>query len=182
MKGKKKKKNVKDKLKNIINSYKTIIVLSFLINIILLVFSYYMINNNKIYSFSGSDEYIEVKDGLIVLNNDVNLINGNSIKYINGNDYDIKSYKIGYYVMQDNKLIEIISNSMNLETDVKLSELVNNFSSFNIVEKNSEANHFTFKNKRLIKDGLYLVIEAKTNNGESILTKLKLNVTKISKR
>lgn len=181
MKGKKKKRNVKDKLKKIINSYKTIIVVSFIINIILLVFSYYMISNNKIYSFSGSDEYIEVKDGLIVLNNDVNLINGNSIKYINGNDYDIKSYKIGYYVMQDNKLIDIISNSMDLDADVKLSELVNNFSSFNIVEKNNDSNHFTFKNKKLIKDGLYLVIEAKTNTGESILTKLKLNVTKISK-
>ena len=70
---------------------------------------------------------------------------------------------------------------MDLDTDVKLSELVNNFSSFNIVEKNNNANHFTLKNKKLIKDGLYLVIEAKTNTGESILTKLKLNVTKISK-
>ena len=58
--------------KNIFNSYKTIIVISFIINIILLVFAFYTISNNKLYAFSGKDDYIEVKDGIIALNNDIN--------------------------------------------------------------------------------------------------------------
>lgn len=177
----KKKATVKEKLLSAIKSYKTIIYISFAINIILLVFAYYTISSNKIYSFSGSDEYIKVSDGIVAFNTDINLINGNNIEYINSVDYDIKSYKIGYYVMDDTKLVEIISNTLELDTSVKLSELINNFSSFNIVEKNSTPNYFTSYKKKLINDNLYLVLEAKTENSEDIFSKVKLNVSKISK-
>lgn len=180
-KKKNKKTTFKEKILNIVKSYKTIIYISFIINIILLIFAYFILTSNKIYTFSGSDEYIRVSDGIIALNTDINLINGNNIEYINGVDYDIKNYKIGYYVMDDTKLIEIISNSIELETEVKLSELINNFSSFNIVEKNSSPNYFTSYKKELINNGLYLVLEAKTSSGESIFSKVKLNVSKISK-
>ena len=183
MKSKKNKKKitVKGKLLSAIKSYKTIIYISFAINIILLAFAYYTISTNKIYSFSGSDDYIKVSDGIMAFNTDINLINGNNIEYINGQDYDIKSYKIGYYVMDDTKLVEIISNTLELETNVKLSELINNFSSFNIVEKNSSPNYFTSYKKDLVDDGLYLVLQAKTESGEDIFSKVKLNVSKISK-
>lgn len=182
MKNKKKgKKKKKFDLKKILSSYKTIIYISFLINIILIVFAYYTISNNKIYSFSGSDEYIEVKDGLIALNTDINLLNGNNISYKYNEDYDIVSFKIGYYVMDNEKLVEIISNNINLESDIKLSELVNNFSSFNVFEKNSSKNYFTYYKKKLLDDGLYLVFEAKTKNNDTILRKVKMNLSKISK-
>ena len=181
MNKKRHKKNVKKNLKNIFNSYKTIIVISFIINIILLVFAFYTISNNKLYAFSGKDDYIEVKDGIIALNNDINLINNNNVKYINSVDYDIKSYKIGYSVMDGTKLIEIISNSLDLDTEIKLSEVINNFASFNITEKNKNNEYFTYKKKKLINDGLYLIIEAKTSSGEQIVSNIKLNVTKISK-
>mgnify|MGYP004640255967 CR=1 FL=1 len=112
---------------------------------------------------------------------DINLINNNNVKYINSVDYDIKSYKIGYYVMDGTKLIEIISNSLDLDTEIKLSEVINNFASFNITEKNKNNEYFTYKKKKLINDGLYLIIEAKTSSGEQIVSNIKLNVTKISK-
>lgn len=178
---KKKKVNIKEKLINILKSYKTIIYISFIINIILIIFASYIVRSNKIYTFSGSDEYIRVSDGIIVLNTDINLINGNNIEYINGVDYEIKSYKIGYYVMDNTKLVEIISNTIELETTVKLSELINNFTSFNIVEKNNVPNYFTPYKKGLIKNGLYLVLEAKTKDDKNIFSKVKLNVSKISK-
>lgn len=182
MKNKKKgKKKKKFDLKKILSSYKTIIYISFLINIILIVFAYYTISNNKIYSFSGSDEYIEVKDGLIALNTDINLLNGNNISYKYNEDYDIVSFKIGYYVMDNEKLVEIISNNMKLESDIKLSVLFNNISSFNVFEKNSSKNYFTPYKKKLLDDGLYLVFEAKTKDGNSIMRKVKMNLSKISK-
>lgn len=182
MKNKKKgKKKKKFDLKKILSSYKTIIYISFLINIILIVFAYYTISNNKIYSFSGSDEYIEVKDGLIALNTDINLLNGNNISYKYNEDYDIVSFKIGYYVMDNEKLVEIISNNIKLESDIKLSVLFNNISSFNVFEKNSSKNYFTPYKKKLLDDGLYLVFEAKTKDGNSIMRKVKMNLSKISK-
>ena len=180
MKNKKKgKKKKKFDLKKILSSYKTIIYISFLINIILIVFAYYTISNNKIYSFSGSDEYIEVKDGLIALNTDINLLNGNNISYKYNEDYDIVSFKIGYYVMDNEKLVEIISNNIKLESDIKLSVLFNNISSFNVFEKNSSKNYFTPYKKKLLDDGLYLVFEAKTKDGNSIMRKVKMNLSKI---
>lgn len=182
MKNKKKgKKKKKFDLKKILSSYKTIIYISFLINIILIVFTYYTVSNNKIYSFSGSDEYIEVKDGLIALNPDINLLNGNNISYKYNEDYDIVSFKIGYYVMDNEKLVEIISNNIKLESDIKLSVLFNNISSFNVFEKNSSKNYFTPYKKKLLDDGLYLVFEAKTKDGNSIMRKVKMNLSKISK-
>ena len=174
-------KKIKNNLKNIIHSYKTIIYISFLINIILLVFTYNVITNNKIYSFSGEDDFVKVSEGMIVINNDINLINGNNIKYINSGDYDIKSYKIGYYLMDDNKLIEIVSTSEELATPIKLSDIIDNFTPLNVVEKNSSNIYFTNYKKRLIDKGLYLVIEAKTETDENIFNKIKLNITKISK-
>lgn len=182
MKNKKKgKKKKKFDLKKILSSYKTIIYISFLINIILIVFTYYTVSNNKIYSFSGSDEYIEVNDGLIVLNTDINLLNGNNISYKYNEDYDIVSFKIGYYVMDNEKLVEIMSNNIKLESDIKLSVLFNNISSFNVFEKNSSKNYFTPYKKKLLDDGLYLVFEAKTKDGNSIMRKVKMNLSKISK-
>lgn len=182
MKTKKKKKiDLKERLISILNSYKTIIFISFIINVILLIFAYYTVTSNKIYTFSGSDEYIRVSDGIVAMNTDINLLNGNNIEYINGVDYDIKSYKIGYYVMDDTKLVELISNSLELEESVKLSELINNFTSFNLTEKNSNSVYFTPYKKELIKDGLYLVLEAKTSGDKNVFSKVKLIVSKISK-
>jgi len=181
MKKNKKNRSIKEKLINILNSYKTIIYVSFAINIVLLLFCYYTISSNKVYTFSGSDEYLKVEDGMIVLNTDINILNGDNIKYINATDYDIISYKFGYYVMENDKLIEIVSSDMELETSVKISEIVNNFTSFNIIEKNKDVNHFTKYKKELLDNGLYLVLEAKTVDNESILSKVNLNISKVSK-
>ena len=175
---KKKKINFKQKLKDILNSYKTIIYISFLINIILLIFTYHTVSSYKVYTFSGSDDYIRVSDGIISFSTDINLLNGNNIEYINGVDFDIKEYEIGYYVMDDTKLVEIINNKLELDESVKLSELINNFTSFNIVEKNSKPNYFKSYKKELIDDGLYLVLKAKKIDGEDIFCKVKLNISK----
>jgi len=177
----KKKKNLKEKLLDLLKSYKTIIYISFIINIILLVVLYNLTTSNRIYSFSGNDEYLRVKDGLVVFNNDINLFNGNNIEYIYGEDYEIKTYKIGYYVMDNSKLVEIFSTTMELDTEIKISEIINNFTAFNLTEKNSAPNYFTRYKKDLIKDGIYLVMEAKTKDGISIFSKVNLNVSKISK-
>ena len=64
---------------------------------------------------------------------------------------------------------------------MKLSDIINNLATYNVSEKNSVNSIFTSKVKKLLNDNLYLVIEAKTSSGESILSKVKLNVTKITK-
>ncbi|MBQ3020989.1 MAG: hypothetical protein IJD92_02040 [Bacilli bacterium] len=174
-------KKIKERIFKIINSYKTIIFISLIINIILLILLNNTITNNKIYTFSGENEYIKVNDGLIVLNSDINLLNGNNIKYVNKEDYNIKSYKLGYYVMDNNKLVELISTNFEFENEMLLSETINNFTSFNIFEKNSTSTYFTKYKKNLIDDGIYLVLEAKTTDGNTVFCKVNLTISKISK-
>ena len=178
---KSKKNKVINKIKDVLNSYKTIIWISFLINIILLIFSYHVISSNKLYTFSGSDDYLKVEDGLIHLSTDINVLSGNNIKYVNDTDYEVKEFKIGYYVMDNNKLVEIISTDLNLDSSIKISELIDNFTTFNIVEKDNNKYYFTNYKKNLIKDGLYLVMEAKSVDDKEIVSKVNLNVSKISK-
>ena len=178
---KNKKKNFRDKLKNIFKSYKTIIYISFVLNIILLLLCYYIMSNNKIYFFSGESENIKISDGIIALNMDINLLNGNNIEFIGKEDYNISSYKIGYYSIDDNKLVEIVSVSETLDEPIKMSNIINNFVSLSIFEKNSSNYYFTKYKKRLVDKELYFILEAKTDNGKEILEKIKLNITKITK-
>ena len=168
-------------IKNIFKSKNSIIIISFLINIVLLIFLNNSFRSNKIYSFNGSGDYIKVIDGLVTLNNDVNIINGNNIIYTSNIDYDIKYYKIGYYVMNENKLTEIISNKVELNETIKLSDAVNKFTNLNIVEKDMDDTYFTNNKKRLIDKGLYLILEAKTEDGNEIFDKIQVNMSKISK-
>ena len=75
----------------------------------------------------------------------------------------------------------LFDNILGNATEVKLSEIINNFTSFNLTEKNSTPNYFTSYKKDLIDDGIYLIMEAKTKDGKEILSKVNLNVSKISK-
>ena len=70
---------------------------------------------------------------------------------------------------------------MELDIEIKLSDIIANFTSFNITENNKSAKYFTKQNKKLLNHDLYLVLEAKTTKNETILSKVKLNVSKISK-
>ena len=172
---------IKERIKKFFKSYKSIIYISLFINIVLLIVLYFVISNNRIYSFSGKNDFIAINDGLIVLNNDINILNGSSIMYTNNNDYDIKEYKIGYYVMNEKELVKIVTVEQKLDTPIKLSDIINNFTPLNVVEKNTSDIYFTHTKKRMLNDGLYFIIEAKTDTNEDIFEKLKLNITKISK-
>ena len=83
--------------------------------------------------------------------------------------------------MDDNKLIEIISNNIEINEPINMSEIVNKFTSLNLVEKNKDNTYFTQNKKDLLNKGLYLVIEAKTADEEVIFDKIELNMSRISK-
>lgn len=179
---KKNKKKIKEKIISILKSYKTIIFLSFIINIVLLIFSYNLLTSNHEYTFGGRDEYISIKDGLIVLNNDLNLIYGNNIKYINEEDYEITTLTMGYYVLDSKKeLKKVINKTYSFEEGINLSEIINKFTNFNLVEKNKESYIFTDENVKQLDNGLYFILKAKTVDNNDLECKINLNIKKISK-
>ncbi len=171
---------MKNTINKIFKSYKTIIYISFIINIILIFYAYGIKTSTNMYVFSGSDTYLSVSDGVVAFTKDMSYINGNNIAYINKEDYDIKKYKIGYYVKKESNLTEIISTNIDLENDIKLSSLIENLNIFSLYEPKKETNVFTKETKDLIEDGLYLILEATTKDDETIQSEIKLNVSRIT--
>lgn len=174
----KNKKNQKKK-NNFFNTLKPILIFSFIINIILLCYVYYLKTTNHLYVFAGDNEYMNVESGVLSLNYDINLLAGNSIEYIAEEDINIKEIKIGYYILEDENLNEIISYYSLFEESESLKKVINDITSLNVSESNQAKQMFKKINSKNIENNLYLVMEIKTEKNEKIVSKLQLDVSKI---
>lgn len=174
------KKKKKKMIHNFIHSLKPILIFSFIINIILLSYVYYLKNAHHTYLFTGYDEYLSMDSGVINLNYDINLLEGNGIEYIGEEDYKIKEIKIGYYVMEDEKLLEITSYYEKFTEFVSLKETIESINTFNISEVADKGEMFKNINKDNIESSLYIIMEATTEDSETIVSKLLLDVSKVN--
>ena len=174
----KKKKNNK-KIKEFFQTLKPILIFSFLINLVLIGYVYYLKSNSNIYVFSGSNEYLSVDSGTLSLNYDINYLMGNNIKYIHDDDFMVKEIKVGYYLMENDKLEEITFYYEKLEESVSMKRLIENITGLNVSESANEK--VIFKNTKVndLETKLYLVLEAKLDNGETLASKLQLDVSKL---
>lgn len=174
----KKKKN-KEKIKAFFCTLKPILIFSFLINLVLIGYIYYLKLNSHVYVFSGENEYLSVDSGTISLNYDVNYLMGNNIKFIHEEDLKVKEIKVGYYIMDNEKLKEITFYYEKLEESASLKSLMNNITGLNVSENAKE--NVIFKNTKVkdLETKLYLVMEVKLDNGETLASKLQLDVSKI---
>lgn len=173
-----KKKRNKKKKSNFFNTLKPIIIFSFIINIVLLSYIYYLKNNHHAYFFAGKDEYLNVDGGVINLNYDINLLSGNNIEYI-GDDINIKKIKIGYYILEDESLKEIITHYETFEKSTSLKETINSITSFNVSEVAKNSKLFSKINGKNIENNLYVVMEVTDEEGKEIVSKISLDVSKL---
>lgn len=176
-----KKKKIMKKIKEFFNSSRPIIVSLILIIIVLLIFSSYLMNSNKIYIFSGKSEYVDIHNGVVALNYDINLFEGSDIDYIKEKDITVTYYKIGYYVKDNDNLIPISVIEDQDEEGFSLKALVEGISAFNLNELNKNNKHINTDNKKLFNKGLYFVIEAVDKKDNNITDITTLEITKISK-
>ena len=175
-----KKKKLKNKFKNIINSSKTMIFILILLIITLLCLCNHLMKSSKTYLFSGKSDYVTILNGVISLNYDVNLIAGSDIEYINDTDKKVIEYKIGYYVLKDNTLTPLVIKSGTDETGLSLKDLINEMSAYNVAEPYHIKRFFSKEIKASLENGLYFIIEAKTKDNEEILDKTELSLSKVS--
>lgn len=176
---KKSKKN-KNKFKEFMHTLKPILIFSFIINLILLSYIYYLTNTQHTYIFAGTDDYLNIKSGVINMNYKLNLLEGNKIEYIYKDDYKIKELRIGYYVKKDDNLKEIISYNEEYEDSVSLKETINNLNTLNAWENGKSNNLFNKEIKKNIETNLYIILEAKTKDNENIVDQLQLEVSKLN--
>jgi len=176
------KKKTKKKLAKVNEFFKTlkpILIFSFLINLVLLSFIYYLKVNNHIYFFSGNNEYISIDSGTLSMNYDVNYLMGNNIQYIAEKDLKIKEIKLGYYVMEDDNLKNIITHYEKFDELKSLKETLKNLTSLNVSESADEKQIFNKIDGKNLETKLYFVMEIKLENSETLVSKLQLDVSKI---
>jgi len=178
VKNKKKKKNDK-KLKEFFNSLKPILIFSFIINVVLLSYVYYLKNVGNIYLFSGRNEYISIDGGTLSFDNNVKYLMGNNIEYVNEKDKKIKEIKIGYFVMEDEELEEIITYYEKFESAVSLKNILETMVGLNVSESAKENNVIKKINYKDLESKFYVVMELKLDDGEKLVSKLQLDVSKI---
>jgi len=131
--------------------------------------------------FNASGEYVNIYNGIITLNYDVNIFEGSDIDYVPEKDVVVTKYKIGYYVKDGDNLIPIAVNEDKDEEGLSLKAILEGISSFNVTELNKNDKHFNKQSVKLLNDGLYFVIEATDKDGNVITNVTDMNMTRISK-
>lgn len=172
-------KKMKEK-NNFFKTLKPILIFSFLINIILLIFIFHLKSSHHLYLFAGDDEYLNIKSGVISLNYNYNFLEGNGITYIGEKDLNIKEIKIGYYILKDENLHEIISHYELFEKTTSLKDTIESITNLNVSEATKNDKMFKNVSNEDIENNLYVIMEIKTEDGEEIISKIDLDISKIS--
>jgi len=104
---------------------------------------------------------------------------GNNIQYIAEKDLKIKEIKLGYYVMEDDNLKNIITHYEKFDELKSLKETLKNLTSLNVSESADEKQIFNKIDGKNLETKLYFVMEIKLENSETLVSKLQLDVSKI---
>ena len=169
------------KIKRFLKSYKPILIVLILLVAILISYCAYLLKSVKVFTFSGKSEYVEIYNGIISLNYDINVLEGSDITYVRDKDITIVDYKIGYYVKDGDNLLSLAVVEDADEEGFSLKSVLQGIGTFNITELNSNHKFFNKEKIELLHNGLYFVIEAKDKKGNEIMDVTKLDLTKLTK-
>lgn len=171
---------MKNKIKNILNSYKVIIVVLILLCIFLLFYLNKITSSYKTYIFEGSSDYIDINSGVINLNYNMNLFQGSNIQY-KEKDNVVVSYDIGYYVLDGDEYLPLSTKAGEDSEGLSLKSIITGVDNFRVIEPAKGNYYFTKDKINKISSDLYFIIKAKDSKNNEIKDVIKLKVTKISK-
>ncbi len=169
------------KVKRFLKSYKPILIILIIFVAILITYCAYLLKSVKVYTFNGKSEYVEIYNGVISLNYNINLLEGSDVTYKKDKDVTVVDYKIGYYVKDGDNLLSLAVVEDADQEGFSLKAVLQGKGTFNITELNSNHKFFNKDKIELLNNGLYFVIEAKDKKGNDIMDVTKLDVTKITK-
>ena len=187
-KKKKKKEEVKEEKKpnaimSFLNNPLPIFLVQTLIIIVMIVAYINLRSSIAMYNGHVEDENVMIGNIHYFLNNDMNYFHASSATFT-GEEKQVYSYNVGYYVEDDNgELIEFISRSNKVEAPVSLTAAVQDMSGWSFGESSYQRRFFT---NEVVKhmDKLHFVISASTEKGSDkadVYYDIKVSPTKISK-
>lgn len=153
--------------------------------IIIALQTFYIANynsKNRIYIGKISTQDVTVDNIHYFTNGDMNFFYASPAIY-NKKDVKVYNYLVGYYVEDNNDLVEFVSRSSNLDKATSLSDIIDEMSSWSIAEADSIKNKFN-DNVRNKLNKLHFIIQASTkkdSNEPDININVEVNPTKITK-
>lgn len=172
---------LRKRVKKFLKSYKPILIVLVILIVILLVYCNYLLKSVKVYEFYGSSDYVNISNGVISLNYDVNVLEGSDIDYKKSKDIIVTDYKIGYYVKDGDNLLSIAVIEDSDKEGFSLQSILEGINTFNIVELNKNDFHFSKQKIELLNNGFYFAIEATDNKGNEIVDIVEMKLTKLTK-
>lgn len=169
------------RIKRFLKSYRPVLIALIILIIILISYCNYLLKSVKVYTFNGRSDYVNIYNGVISLNYDLNLLEGSDITYIKDKDILVVDYKIGYYVKDGDNLLSLAVIEDNDPEGFSLKAVLQGIETFNLTELNSNHKFFSKEKIELLNNGLYFVIEAKDKKGNDITDVIKLDLTKLTK-
>lgn len=170
---------MKDKVINLFKSYRVILIVLIGITLFILLYCNKLMNSCSSYIFEGNSEYVEINSGVIALNYNMNLFQGSNIKYVYDKDIIITSYDIGYYVLNGEEYLPLVSMASD-DDEVSLKKLIEGKDNFRVYEF-SKSNYYFTKDKINNLNNLYFIIKVVDNKGNEINDVVKLDIIKITK-
>ena len=176
-----KKISLKEKIWNIVNSLHSVIIGLILILILLVWFVHHLMSSNQTFLFNGHSEKVNILNGVISLNHDMHVFVGSDIAFIYSEDIKVVSYSIGYFLPRGLDMMPLIIISGESEEGISLRGVLQSGSAFNIMEASRNEMFFNKESISRLDNGLYFIIEAITEDGENILEKIPMNLTRVSR-
>lgn len=170
------------KIGNFFNKPLPIILVLAAICICLLVYIYRGNTRNEILVGSLSTEEVQVQNIHYFTNNDMNYfyaMNAHSEK-----TEKVYTYQVGYYTVDsDKKYTEFAVRSGKLTNPLSVSDIIGDYSGWNIAELANNPLHFTKENKRNMKE-LHFVFKGctkKDSTDPDIVIDVKVDIHKLTK-
>lgn len=169
------------RIKRFLKSYRPVLIVLIILVIVLIAYCNYLLRSVKVYTFKGKSDYVNIYNGVISLNYDMNLLEGSDVTYIKDKDIMVVDYKIGYYVKDGDNLLSLAVVEDNDSEGFSLKAVLEGIETFNLVELNNNHKFFNKDKIELLNNGLYFVIEAKDKKNNDIMDVIKLDLTKLTK-
>lgn len=171
---------MKNILNKVMHSYHTIIIILILISFISIMYTNKILKETKVYTFDGKSDYVEINNGVISINHDINLFEGSNIKYLK-EDVILKEYDVGYYIIINDEYVPIASSAGTSNEGFSLKAIIEGKDNFKVVEPSSNNYYFTKEKIKKLDDKLYFVIKGIDLKDNEIKDVFEVNLNKVSR-
>ncbi|OOM82601.1 hypothetical protein CLPUN_00210 [Clostridium puniceum] len=130
----------------------------------------------RVYSFDGENSDIKISDGIIIIYNNKQIVDGGKMQYIGNKQERVKSYSKNIYINKQGSKKKILSNAVSFEVNSKEITFNDEFLLNKDIREISSDNLFSEEDINIMEDNLYFSLHYSTDEEkeESIIIKLKL--------